>query len=118
MINANYHYPVKTELFFKTLARLLLLLLLVSSHEIAIKLPMHLVSDSTKLISFFRDKRAQYIYRATSPNDGATWSKPTKTTLPNNDSGIQATVFMSGHIAIMYNPTNGIRYEIPVKITH
>ena len=69
-------------------------------------------SDSTKLISFFRDRRAQYIYRATSSNDGVTWSKPSKTKLPNNNSGIEATVLISGHIAIVYNPTNHIRYNI------
>ena len=62
-------------------------------------------------MSFFRDRRAQYIYRATSSDDGVTWSKPTKTKLPNNNSGIQATVLMSGHIAIVYNPTNHIRYN-------
>lgn len=75
------------------------------------------VANSTKLIAFFRDRRAQYIYRATSTDDGVTWSKPTKTTLPNNNSGIEATVLMSGHIAIVYNPTNHVRNPLAISVS-
>ena len=91
---------------------------LVHSTSVVIILSVELlVPDSTKLISFFRDKRAQYIYRATSSDDGITWSKPRKTTLPNNDSGIQATVLNSGRIAMVYNPTNSERLVIYRKST-
>lgn len=75
------------------------------------------VGNSTNLISFFRDKRAQYIYRATSSDDGVTWSRPSKTTLPNNDSGIQATVLNSGRIAMVYNPTNRVRNPLVISIS-
>jgi predicted neuraminidase len=69
-------------------------------------------TDSTRLVSFFRDRRAEHIYRAVSLTDGVTWTKPSKTTLPNNNSGIEATTLQSGHIAIVYNPTNKERYRM------
>ncbi|XP_045168418.2 uncharacterized protein LOC123531478 isoform X2 [Mercenaria mercenaria] len=75
------------------------------------------VKNSTRLVSFFRDRRAEYIYRAVSLTDGVTWTKPTKTTLPNNNSGIEATVLQSGHLAIVYNPTNKIRNPIVISLS-
>ncbi|KAK3108234.1 hypothetical protein FSP39_003752 [Pinctada imbricata] len=71
----------------------------------------------SKLIVFFRDRRAQYIYRAESPDDGKSWTKPTKTTLPNNSSGIEATVLQSGNLAIVYNPTNKSRNPLSISLS-
>jgi hypothetical protein len=34
--------------------------------------------------AYFRDRRAKWIYTATSEDDGQTWSEPTATGLPNN----------------------------------
>jgi len=69
------------------------------------------------LITYFRDRRAEWIYQATSTNEGKDWSKPSKTTLPNNDSGIQATVLHSGNIAIVYNPTHHERYPLRISLS-
>ena len=54
--------------------------------------PLSLFSGQPKLIAFFRDELTRHIYRSESDNDGVKWSRPTKTTLPNNDSGIQVTM--------------------------
>ncbi|XP_060581481.1 uncharacterized protein LOC132738072 [Ruditapes philippinarum] len=75
------------------------------------------VKNSTRLVSFFRDRRAEHIYRAVSLTDGVTWTKPSKTTLPNNNSGIEATTLQSGHIAIVYNPTNKERNPIVISVS-
>nr|XP_022304336.1 uncharacterized protein LOC111111572 isoform X3 [Crassostrea virginica] len=78
---------------------------------------VRLVKGQPHLSAFFRDKRAESIYRAESPDDGKTWSKPTKTTLPNNDSGIEATVLQSGNLAIVYNPTHKTRNPLSVSLS-
>ena len=39
---------------------------------------------------FFRDRRAGHVYVADSLDDGASWSRPTRTQLPNNNASIQA----------------------------
>lgn len=69
------------------------------------------------LITYFRDRTAEWIYEATSTDDGEHWSKPGKTKLPNNNSGIQATVLMSGNIALMYNPTHKERYPLRISLS-
>lgn len=75
------------------------------------------ISGQPHLSAFFRDRRAESIYRAESPDDGKTWSKPTKTTLPNNNSGIEATVLQSGNLAIVYNPTHKARNPLSVSLS-
>ena len=69
------------------------------------------------LITYFRDRNAEWIYQATSTDEGKTWSKPSKTTLPNNNSGIQATVLQSGNIALVYNPTHSERYPLRISLS-
>nr|KAG5688456.1 hypothetical protein BaRGS_003053 [Batillaria attramentaria] len=70
-----------------------------------------------KLIAFFRDRNAKHIYRSESADDGVTWTKPTKTTLPNNNSGIQASVLQSGNIVLVYNPTNHARNPLVISMS-
>lgn len=74
-------------------------------------------ADMKNLITYFRDRRAEWIYEATSTDDGEKWSKPSKTKLPNNNSGIEATVLQSGNIAIMYNPTHNERYPLRISLS-
>lgn len=64
-----------------------------------------------------QDRRAQHIYRAESPDDGKTWTRPSKTTLPNNNSGIEASVLSSGSLAIVYNPTTKNRNPLSVSLS-
>lgn len=42
------------------------------------------------LAVFFRDRNAKNIYRATSVNEGVSWTTPKATPLPNNNAGIEA----------------------------
>ena len=69
------------------------------------------------LMTYVRDRRAEWIYQATSTDDGEQWSKPSKTTLPNNNSGIQATVLQSDNIAIVYNPTHNEWYPRRISLS-
>lgn len=75
------------------------------------------VTGNPRLIVFFRDRRAQHVYRAESPDDGKTWTRPSKTTLPNNNSGIEASVLSSGNLAIVYNPTTKDRNPLSVSLS-
>ncbi|WP_461214647.1 sialidase family protein [Lacticaseibacillus sp. GG6-2] len=53
-------------------------------------------------VAFYRSRWADNIYRSVS-KDAKHWSKPQKTSLPNNNSSIQFTVLEDGNIAIAFN---------------
>jgi predicted neuraminidase len=55
---------------------------------------------------WFRDRAAGFIYMSESTDDAATWSKPTKTELPNPNVGIEANVLTSGNIVMVFNNYN------------
>ena len=55
------------------------------------------------LLQFFRSRRADRIYRSVSRDHGASWSAPQPTTLPNNNSSIQALRLTSGRLAMIFN---------------
>ena len=61
--------------------------------------------DGGHLVAFMRSREADRIYRSESPDWGETWSVPTPTPLPNNNSSISALRTKSGRIAVAYNPT-------------
>lgn len=80
------------------------------------------------LVAFFRSRAADRIYISRSSDYGRTWSPPQRTSLPNNNSSIQATRLSSGHIALAFNhisvnddPTQTIwpqeRYPVTVAIS-
>eukprot|EP00239_Pterosperma_sp_CCMP1384_P001783 CAMPEP_0197848218 /NCGR_PEP_ID=MMETSP1438-20131217/7991_1 /TAXON_ID=1461541 /ORGANISM="Pterosperma sp., Strain CCMP1384" /LENGTH=394 /DNA_ID=CAMNT_0043460361 /DNA_START=122 /DNA_END=1306 /DNA_ORIENTATION=- len=69
------------------------------------------------LISFFRDRNAQHIWWSFSWDDGATWSKCSETSLPNNNAGIHAYALQSGRIAMVYNPQTDSRDPLAVSIS-
>ena len=50
------------------------------------------VPGSPHLITYFRDRRSQHIYRADSQDDGVTWTPAQATQFPNNNAGIEANV--------------------------
>ena len=52
--------------------------------------------------AFFRSRWADNIYRSTS-QDGINWIPPTKTLLPNPNSGIAATTLPNGDLVIVFN---------------
>jgi predicted neuraminidase len=63
---------------------------------------VHTVKDGT-LLALFRSRWADHIYRSVSTDDGWTWSTPTPTTLPNNNSSIQYVPLRDGALALVYN---------------
>jgi predicted neuraminidase len=55
------------------------------------------------LTSFFRSRWADAIYQSESQDAGKTWSEPWATSLPNNNSSIQAIKLKDSRIALVYN---------------
>lgn len=60
-------------------------------------------------IAFFRSRWADYIYKSRS-DDGLHWQSPRPTSLPNNNSSIQAINLSNGKIALICNPVYCSRY--------
>jgi predicted neuraminidase len=65
--------------------------------------PSVLEIASSRLVTFFRSRAADRIYRSQSEDYGRTWSAPERTPLPNNNASIQALKLASGNIAIIFN---------------
>lgn len=57
-------------------------------------------------IAFFRSRFADWIYKSTSSN-GCTWSPPVPTSLPNNNSSIQAVRLKNGDLVMAFNNSRG-----------
>ncbi len=73
--------------------------------------------NKASLLSYFRDRRSEHIYASSSTDEGKTWSKPEKTSLPNNNAAIQSIVLANGHVALVYNPTTHARNPMRVSIS-
>jgi predicted neuraminidase len=58
------------------------------------------------LLALFRSRWADNIYGSRSEDRGRTWSAPTPTVLPNNNSSIQYTQLANGHLALVFNDIN------------
>lgn len=58
------------------------------------------------LLALFRSRWADAIYSSRSADDGRTWTPPTPTSLPNNNSSIQVCALANGHLALVFNDTN------------
>lgn len=59
-----------------------------------------------KLLAYLRSQEG-HIYKTESSNYGKEWSKPSPTSLPNNNSGIDMVKLKSGKLLLAYNPTTG-----------
>mmetsp|Transcript_29418 Transcript_29418/g.94184 ORF Transcript_29418/g.94184 Transcript_29418/m.94184 type:complete len:181 (+) Transcript_29418:370-912(+) len=66
------------------------------------------------LLTFFRDRRASWVYAASSGDGGTSWSPPLATVIPNNNAGIEAMALASGAVAIVFN--NARRGRTPLSI--
>mmetsp|Transcript_916 Transcript_916/g.1879 ORF Transcript_916/g.1879 Transcript_916/m.1879 type:complete len:404 (-) Transcript_916:302-1513(-) len=73
-------------------------------------------ADPARLLSFFRSRAADYIYKSESLDDGRTWSPASPTPLPNNNSGIQAAVLANGHLVMVFNNVQGKQARCPLSI--
>eukprot|EP00899_Mesostigma_viride_P015828 jgi/Mesvir1/24246/Mv10950-RA.1 len=74
--------------------------------------------DFKDLVAFFRSRLGDYIYSSRSDDEGKTWSRPARTVLPNNNSGIQAALLSSGTIAIVFNNRGGgARYPLSIALS-
>jgi len=60
-------------------------------------------ADGRALLQFFRSRQADRIYRSIGSLDGLHWSTPQPTSLPNNNSSIQALRLCSGRLAMIFN---------------
>jgi len=58
------------------------------------------------LLAVFRSRWADHIYESRSYDRGRSWSAPIPTALPNNNSSIQFTRLLNGHLALVFNDTN------------
>ena len=53
--------------------------------------------------AYYRSRKADFIYRSISVDDGLTWSVPQPTQLPNNNSSIQASIDNAVKTLIIFN---------------
>lgn len=58
------------------------------------------------LLALYRSRWADFIYESRSQDRGETWTAPVPTTLPNNNSSIQASVLRDGCVALLFNAIN------------
>ena len=63
------------------------------------------LADGT-LLALFRSRWADAIHASRSDDDGATWSAPVATGLPNNNSSIQLTALANGDLALIFNASS------------
>jgi len=59
-----------------------------------------------ELIALYRSRFADWIHLSRSRDGGETWSRPEATSLPNNNSSIQATALADGRVAVVYNASS------------
>eukprot|EP00899_Mesostigma_viride_P019058 jgi/Mesvir1/27153/Mv20818-RA.1 len=73
------------------------------------------------LVTFFRSLLGDWIFRSESHDDGATWTTPQRTLIPNSNSPIQAIRLKSGGIALAFNNhkgDDGPRWPLSVALSY
>ena len=58
--------------------------------------------------AFYRDRFANAVRRSLSRDGGLSWSKPSDTDLPNNNSSVQAIRLADMRVALVCNPVNAL----------
>ncbi|MGW3564766.1 sialidase family protein [Streptomyces sp. NPDC000941] len=59
--------------------------------------------DDGSLFAMFRSRAADRIHASESTDGGRTWTPPTRTVLPNNNSAVQLIRLRGGALALVYN---------------
>lgn len=67
---------------------------------------MNIVRLDDGLVAFHRDRRAAWVLRSESSDNGNTWSAPAPIGVPNNNASIQARRLRDGRIVLICNPVN------------
>ena len=78
---------------------------------------VRLVPGEPALAAFFRDRKKTNVYRATSADDGVTWSEPKALPVENPNSGIEAFTLDSGRVALVYNPCTSCRDPLVLSLS-
>ena len=79
---------------------------------------VRLVPGEPALAAFFRDRKKTNVYRATSDDDGVTWSEPKAIAgVENPNSGIEAFTLDSGRVALVYNPCTSCRDPLVLSLS-
>lgn len=71
-------------------------------------------SENKSLHCFMRSNKCA-LYKSDSFDEGLTWSKPYRTRIPNNNSGIDCTKDTHGNLWLIYNPVDvdwGVRHPL------
>ena len=67
---------------------------------------MSIVPCEGMLLSFFRSRWADHVYRSFSRDGGHSWAPPQPCGLPNNNSSVMALALADGRVALMYNESS------------
>lgn len=76
--------------------------------------------ESDKGVHCFMRSNKGAIYRSDSYDNGLTWSKPSRTRLPNNNSGIDCVKDNSNRLWLIYNPVDinwGVRHPLSLAVS-
>lgn len=75
--------------------------------------------DESGVHCFMRSDKGA-VYRSDSGDSGKTWSKPKRTHLPNNNSGIDCDRDAEGRLWLVYNPVDvnwGVRHPLDIAVS-
>lgn len=67
--------------------------------------------DNGKMVAFFRRRQADFVYRTQSLDGGRSWSSPSATDVPNNNSSIAAIRLHDGRVALLCNPVSSAEFS-------
>lgn len=91
-----------------------------------VQMSVVLPGQDGQLLAFFRSRYADWIYE-TKSIDGSHWDAPLRTSLPNNNSSIQAARLKDGFIVMVFNnaqaetdrthPTEGSRKVLSIALS-
>lgn len=60
--------------------------------------------DGDHMVAFYRRRQSDFVHRSESMDGGFTWSAPTPTDVPNNNSSINVIRLADGRLAMVCNP--------------